>query len=579
MEIKDKEQKHISPARRFFNLIQLERKDIGLVYSYAIINGVVGLSLPLAIQAIMSLLISQQITTSWAILIAVVIIGILFSGIIQIMQFSVLETIQQRIFVRTAFDFSYRVPLMKLEDLLKKYSPELMNRFFDVPTVQKGIVKIFTGFATSVIQIVFSLILLAFYHPFFAFFGVLLAGLLIVFFYFSAPKGLDTSIKESKYKYQVAGWLEELARSMGIFKLAGETEMPLKTTDRFVNKYLTARQSHFRVLVTQWGVIVGFKILVTAGLLIIGSVLVFSKEISIGQFVASDLVIIIILNSVEKLNSSLETIYDVLTGLDKIGHVTDIEIEEGDGIPFDKIDNGKGFEIELNKVSYSFYKDGHKALKDIDLHILPGEKVCFAGNNGSGKTTLINIVASLLHNYEGVVKINGFNLRSINSIELRAHVGENLSTKEILGGSILENISMGREDISLDDVIKASKSTGLLEFVQSLPKGFETDIVQNDITLPRSVLTKISIARSIAEKPELFLLDEFLLSLDKVERISIVDHLTNPDTHWTLLGSSNDTYFASRCDKIVVLDDGAIKDVLTYEELQQKDYYPEIFRM
>lgn len=565
-----------NPLKRFFRLLSLERKDVGLVYAYAIMNGLINLSLPLGIQAIMSLIMAGQASSSWVILIVIVIVGIIFSSAMQIMQLSIIERMQQRIFTRASFEFAFRIPRMKLEAMIKQYAPELMNRFFDVMTIQKGLSKMLVDFSAAALQIIFSLILLAFYHPFFVFYGITVLALIIFFFYISSPKGLKTSLEESKAKYNVAHWLEELARSMNIFKLAGYTEMPLKETDKQVAKYVKARKKHYKVLVTQYVYMGAFKVLITAGILIIGSALVFGKEINIGQFVASEVIIIIILNSVEKLITTIETIYDVLTGLEKLGAIIDHPIEDESGASFEDIDTGKGISISFKDVSYTYPETSHMALNGITLDIASGEKVCVAGYSASGASTIINLSASLLHLYEGTIKFNGMTMRNLNLISLRSYVGENMSNNEIMNGTIAENISMGRDDITFKDVVQAANSVGLKEFVNGLKDGFDTKIIQNDLTIPDSIAVKINIARSIAENPQLFVMDEPLQNLEKVDKVKIAEFLTK-DKQWTLLVASNDAVMASMCDRIIILKDGQIIDQGSFDVISKKPYFFEIF--
>lgn len=566
-----------TPLERFFKLLALEKNDIVLVYGYAILSGIIGLSLPLGIQTIMNLIMAGQSSTSWIVLVSIVIIGVIFSGSLQIMQLAIIEKLQQRIFARTAFELAFRIPRMNVELMVKKYAPELMNRFFDVMTIQKGLSKILVDFTASGLQIVFGLILLAFYHPFFAFYGILTTALLIIVFYLTSPKGLRTSLVESKHKYKVAHWLEELARSMNIFKLAGYTEMPITHTDKLVTGYVHARKNHWKVLINQYAYLISFKVLVTAGLLIIGSLLVFGKEITVGQFVASEIIIILMLGSIEKLLTTIETIYDVLTGLEKVGHVLDQEIETDKGIDFEDIDNGGGVQITFQDLSYTYPHTSYPALRNISLDVKSGEKICIAGFSGAGTSTLISIAASILHSFKGSMMINGVTIKNINLMSIRSYVGENLSNSEIMNGTIAENISMGRDDITMRDIIEATEAVGLKDFIQQLPDGYHTEIIQNDMTIPDSVAVKVNIARSVAENPKFFLMDKPLELLEKRDKILISDFLTDHSKDWTLLVASNDVTMASKCDRIFVLKEGKIIDQGTFEEVKEKPYFNELF--
>lgn len=563
--------------KKFLKLLSLERADIVLIYSYAVVSGIISLSLPLGIQAIMSLVTVATVSTSLIVLIVVVLVGIILSSWFYIMQYAIIERIQQRIFTRATFEFAYRIPRIKVESLIKEYAPELMNRFFDIMTIQKSLPKLMIDLAAAMLQILFSLILLAFYHPIFAFYGILVVVFIFVLFRFTVEKGLKSSLKESKYKYMVAHWLQELSRSMNLFKMAGYSEMPLNHTDGLVSDYIDARKTHFKTLMRQYQFIILFKFLITGGLLVIGSALVVNKQINLGQFVASEIIIILILNSVEKLYVGMETMYDVLTGVEKISVITQIEIESDKGCSFKEVDNGKGVKIEFKNVNYGYVENNHKALKELNLTIESGQKVCVAGFAASGCSTLVNLSASILHNYDGSILINDVLLRNMNLMSLRSHISENLTQNEIMNGTIIENITMGREGISFKDVMEAARIVSVKSFIESLPNGFETKVVQNDMTIPYSVSAKINLARSVVSKPRLFVMDQPFQHLDKKDKDTIADFLTSKDKSWTLLVATNDIAIAKRCDKVIVLRDGQILDEGSFEEIYAKSYSEELF--
>ena len=198
---------------------------------------------------------------------------------------------------------------------------------------------------------------------------MLLLLLIYVVFKFTAQRGLDTSLDESKSKYKIAHWLQEIARSIVSFKLSGKTSHALDKNDTLVVNYLNARESHFRVLVLQFIQMIGFKVLVTAGLLLIGGLLVLNQEMNIGQFVAAEIIILLVIGSVEKLILGLETFYDLLTSLEKMGQVVDKELEAQEGEkPF--MEN-QAFTVELSEISYSVPQPKRQIIKDLSLTISP----------------------------------------------------------------------------------------------------------------------------------------------------------------------------------------------------------------
>jgi ABC-type bacteriocin/lantibiotic exporter with double-glycine peptidase domain len=561
------------PLRRFFRLLKPEQKDIFYIYLYAIFNGLINLSLPLGIQAIINLITGGQLSTSWTVLVIFVMMGIALTGGLQIFQLTITERLQQRIFARASFEFAYRIPRVKLESVYKYYVPELVNRFFDTLSVQKGLSKILIDFSTATLQVVFGLILLSFYHPFFIIFGLVLVLIVYLIFKITGPQGLKTSLNESKYKYEVAHWLEEIGRNMGTFKLAGQTNLPIEKTDELVSNYVDARQAHFKVLIRQYINMVSFKVLVAAGLLIMGSLLVINEQINLGQFVAAEIVILLIISSVEKLILSMETIYDVLTALEKMGVVTDLPLEKVDGLQVDADDESNGMSVKIKNLTFTYPDSKNAILKNINLQIESGQRVCISGYSGSGKSTLIEIIAGLYEDFSGSLNYNNIPIGNINLENLRTYIGDSLHEEKLFKGTLYENISLGRPGVNMKVVIKAVEKTFLSDFVQNLKDGFSTIIDPEGQTLPDSIKTKIILARSIACRSKLLLITDHLSTLDPIEGGKIVDFLVSKENSWTLVMISNHADIASKCDSVVLMKNGEVIDIDHFKNLKIKDMF------
>jgi len=398
--------------QRLIGLLSLDKKDVFQIFYYAIFAGLVNLSLPLGIQAIINLIQGAQVSTSWIVLVVLVTLGVAFVGALQLMQIRIIENVQQKIFTRASFEFAYRFPKIKMSELRNYYPPELANRFFDTLTIQKGLSKILIDFPAALLQIIFGLLLLSFYHPFFIIYGILLLLLIYVVFKFTAQKGLETSLDESKNKYKVAHWIQEVARSIISFKLSGKTSHAINKNDALVTNYLEARESHFRILVIQFIQMIGFKVLVTAGLLLIGGLLVLNQEMNIGQFVAAEIIILLVISSVEKLILGLETFYDLLTSLEKLGQVVDkdLELQEGEK-PFRE---NETFTVELQNVTYQVPDREKKIIDNVSLTITPTCSILLRGSSGSGKSTLLRLIAGILEPDEGKIFINDVSLKGLN---------------------------------------------------------------------------------------------------------------------------------------------------------------------
>lgn len=542
--------------QRLQRLLAVDKREITQVYIYALLNGLVNLSLPLGIQAIINLIQGGEVSTSWIILVVFVLIGIALTGVFQLLQLRIVENIAQKIFSRASFEFAYRIPRIKYSELYKYYAPELANRFFDTLTIQKGLPKILIDFSLAAFQIIAGLVVLSMYHSFFILFGVALVALVYTILVITGPRGLTTSLKESKYKYDVAHWLEEIARTKLSFKLIKDPEIALANTDERVSKYIDARESHFKILIGQFLSLIGFKVLVAAGLLVIGGMLVFRQEMNIGQFVAAEIIIILIINSVEKLIKSLDSIYDVLTALEKIGYVTDMELENEDGLRFD--DDVSGLAVSVSNLSFAFPDNTSNILRDISFDVPLGTSAVIAGSSGSGKSTLMGLLCGINDPTEGVIRFNGLSIQSVDGNSLRQHIGYAISNNQIFQGSLLDNISMGRERLSTQDVVDAIELVNLGEFIKTLPQGLNTQLNPEGQRIPRSAINKIILARAIVDNPVLLLLEDPLDHVPAIEKEIIIQKLTSKDRPWTIIITAVDQLWTKYIQHEILLDRGQL---------------------
>ncbi len=546
----------MTPWQRLLGLLQLDKRDIKQIFYYAIFAGLVALSLPLGIQAIINLIQGAQVTTSWIVLVVLVTLGVAFQGGLQVMQIRILENIQQKIFTRSSFEFTYRFPKIMMHELRDYYPPELANRFFDTLTLQKGLSKILIDFPAAVLQIIFGLLLLSLYHPFFIIFGILVLGLLYVVFKFTAKKALETSLNESKNKYKVAHWLQEVARSLLSFKLSGNTKLAMTRNDDLTSAYLKARESHFRVLLLQFIQMIGFKILVTAGLLIIGGLLVLNQQMNIGQFVAAEIIILLIITSVEKLIFGLETFYDVLTSLEKIGQVVDKDIEKQEGI--DPFEVNRSFHMQLDQVGFTT-PEGKQLLREINLEILPNDRILLDGASGSGRSTLLKLISGLNFPTSGSIYVNDISIEGIWPNKYRANIGQVLPEQHPFEASILENITFGDTSISHEKLNEVLKNVGLLSFIKEQPHGIDSILYPEGQRLPYTVSKKIILARATVHQPKLLLLKDPLEHFENQETEQIIDYLTHPDRPWALIVSSRNSYWKKACSRTIKIKKGTTK--------------------
>ncbi len=547
----------MKPLKRFLNLLDLDKKDVSQLFFYAMFSGLISLSLPLGIQAIVNFIQSGRVSASWIVLIILVVIGVALVGILSLMQLRISENLQQKIFVRSSFEFAARLPKIKQAQLYNSYAPEMATRFFDTLTIQKGTSKLLLDFSAALLQISFGVILLSLYHPFFIIFGILLFLLLYFVFKFSYTSGLETSMEESKFKYKVANWLHEMARNNYSFKNEINYDFALQKNNSLVTDYLIYREKHFNIIKRQFSQLMFFKVFITAGLLLIGGFLVLSQKMNIGQFVASEIIILLVINSVEKIILGLETFYDVLTSIEKIGELTDLELEEE--INNDPTTCYTSINLEAENIGFKFPDSNKKIINDISLKINQGEKIIINGENGSGKSTFIKILCGLITPKTGALYINDETFRKLDTNQFRSQIACILHGESTFEGTLLENITFNNPNINFEDIKWAVEGVQLSSFIKSLPKGLDTPIFPESKQLSSSNAQKILLARSIIRRPKMLFYEDPTSTMDEAEANEIIDFLTSKENKWSIIVSSKNSYWNTKCDRKITMQKGNIQ--------------------
>ncbi len=534
--------------RKFYQILRLDKKDISSIYAFAIMAGIVQLSLPLGIQTIISFVMAGSVSTSIVILILLVVFGTFLNGLLQVRQLEIIEKLKQKIFLRYGLEFSDRLPKLDNEKLDSYYLPELVNRFFDTISLQKGIEKLLLDLPAAIIQILLGLLLLSFYHPVFIGFGIVLIFIITLILYFTSPQGLALAIQSSDYKYKVAAWLQETARVVKSFKYS-KSNLHISKTDEFIVGHLNARTNYFKILLIQFWSLISFKIIVTAAMLIVGTILLVNEQINVGQFIAADIVIIAIIGSVEKVIISLDKVYDALVSVEKLGKITEAAIETGGNLRLD--DSQQGVSIQFINTSFT-YPDGKKILEDINFNIVAGKLVHIKGASGSGKSTLLRLLTGAYKDFEGNILLDGQSINNYTIQSVRNATGILVNSQDIFTGSLLENITMGNPAVTLEQVNEYVGQFGLRTFVQSDKKGIYMLLDPLGKRLSKQVRQKILLGRALLGSHRLLLLEEPFEYLDKSTAGILITRLKNLK-NTTILIASDDENLSAECNAVLSL--------------------------
>lgn len=529
---------HPTPMQRLRSLLWLERDDLKVVFIYAIAAGLLSLATPVAVQALVNTVTFGTLLQPLLVLSILLMAALAFAALLRALNTQVVEVMQQRMFVRVALDASHRIPRVTSETFDRSYGPELVNRFFDVLTIQKTFSVFLLDGINLVLQALIGMLVLAFYHPMLLAFDVLLIAATAFIMLVLGQRGTQTAIEESKAKYAVAAWLEELARHPLSFRSKEGAEHAEQQADVLARRYLSARRRHFSVVFRQVVGSLGLQVLASALLLGLGGWLVIQRQLTLGQLVAAELIVGAVLASFVKFGKHLENYYDLMAALDKLGHLVDLPLEE-EGPHREPLPPGRdGLPVRLRDVTF-LREEGNSPLRGLNLDLEPGAKVALVADSGGGKTTLADLLFALRTPSEGRVEVGGVDTRRVSLSALRSQVAL-VRGVEVLEGSVLDNVRVGRTTVGPAEAKKALAAVGLLEPVMALPEGLDTPLGPTGAPLAHGHVVRLMVARALAGSPRLIVLDDVLEGLGAQGRQVVMDTLLAPDAPWTLVVLSDE---------------------------------------
>ena len=366
---------------------------------------------------------------------------------------------------------------------------------------------------------------------------------------------------------KVTAFTQETLSGIFVIKAFNNTDFVIDkykdlTKEEFEQAYKTtkikAKVSPINEVITTFMVLLvvlygGYQILVT-------------KKITSGDLISFVTALGLMHQPLKRLISKNNDLQDSLPSADRVVEIFDEKIETdvfGEAVKFDeKIQN-----IKFENVNYKYDDSNEYVLKNVNLDVKAGEIVAFVGKSGSGKTTLVNLLARFFNTDEGSVTVNGVNIKNIPLGIYRNKFAIVPQETFLFGGTIKENISFGKE-VTDEEIITAAKMANAYNFIQEdLPNKFETEVGERGALLSGGQKQRIAIARALIKNPEIMILDEATSALDSESEKLVQDALDSLMEGRTTFVIAHRLSTIVRADKIVVMDNGEIKEIGTHSEL------------
>lgn len=534
--------------------LQLERRILVLVVSYALVIGLFSLVVPLTVQELVNTFSFAIQPVMIATLAMIMVVVLTVVGAFKALQYYAVEVLQRRLFVRAAFAMAKKLPLIRFQG----FRPRVANVFIETAFMQRALAVLLVDLIHVVVGGVIGMMILVFYHPYFILFDlVLLTGSALIFFVLSRG-GLRTTVDMSHAKYDVLHWIQEISQNLLHIKATDSRALLMEKTDELTKKYIECRRARFAVLLRQFLASVGGQALAHSGALALAGWLLSIGQLTLGQLVAVEVVVGSLLINFDAVVKSMGQVYFFFTAL--------VELDAFFSLPKDQLHppptssvtlpDPKVHGIRVTCKGLGLIHNGASAFDHLDLDVTPGEKVAIYTTTTTTRMVLARVLAGLEPPTSGVISYNDVELRHLGLSVVNQCRGFMIDSHlSLIDGTIADNIVWRRSYISYEDVRCALWLTQLQEEVAALPLGLNSNIsTLGEIPAPTQVL-RILLARAILGRPQLLIFDGMIHDMQPTLRDIILRRLCSKDQSWTVIFVSNDPDLTHYVDRRIVLDD------------------------
>jgi putative ABC transport system ATP-binding protein len=529
------------PWPRLWAWIRSERRDLWVAATYAVGVGVLSLATPLAVQTLFNTVAFGTVLQPLVVLGVLLMAALAVSALLQAVELVVVELMARRVFVRTARDFSRRVPAVQRDRLEGQSLETLMNRFYDAVVVEKAVTSLVFDGLSAFLQIGVGLLLLAFYHPFLLAFDLALVVAVALIVFGLGRRAVATAVLESKKKHAVAEWLEALAATPVAFRSLVGQGYAHRRADGLLQGWLRARADHYRVVLRQLGGMLGLQALASGLLVLIGGFLVLNRQLTLGQLVAAEVIMTLTVGSLGKVGKLFAKVYDLLAALDKLGSVIDLPLTPAGGEPLPR--SGPGMAVSLTHPSVTFTA-------------APGDRVAVRGGELADAHGLVECLAGVRATEAGALVFDGVDARALDLADVADQVVV-LERRELFAGPLRDNLGLGLEALSSRQLRDALAQVGLQSLEERLPEGLDQELGRDGEPLTDSEQVLVLLARAVARCPRLVVVDRLLDSLPPPLQERALDVLLDPARGWTVVCVSDHPAVVARFPRRVAVEEVA----------------------
>jgi putative ABC transport system ATP-binding protein len=506
---------------------------------YGVVISLLSLAIPLSVQ----LLINSVSYT--AMMQPVFFLGItlfLFLGFwafLNATRFYVTEIFQRKFFSRMAAEVGLSLLDAEYKTFEESNQTEMVNRFFEAINIQKTIPKLLTKTFAVILQAVAGLLLVTFYHPIFLVFSLLI--ILCVWMIWSSyyKESLKSSFYESRRKYDIAGWLEDIARGHSIFKSQNGHDYAKFKIDFLTGLYLKDRKTHFRNLFSQVLLLLALYVVASVLLLVIGGWLILKGQLTVGQLVAAELVLSVSLYGISQLGKDFEGFYDLVASCEKLSQFQNIPSDKKGGDPVPEND----WHISFKDVSYKNRQ--HSYLFNFDIH--DGQNYAIFSEGFSIRSLVIDMIHGFTEPHHGIIELNGKNLIDYDLYEYRAKIGV-IDDSPLIEGTVGEYLSLGSKGISKPEIVDVLKILDLEKVIlRDNEEGLNLRVIPSGWPFSETEKLLLKTARILLLKPEIIIITEIFDILAPEVRAKLLRYLAKDH-------SSSVLYFTSRNESLEHFD-------------------------